>query len=394
MKPIDSPPPEPIHGLPTGPLRGLRIIDLSRLGPGPFASQILSDFGADVISVDAPATPELDAANLYNRGKRSLLVDIRQPEGAELIASLAATADVFMESARPGVMERRGLGPDVLLARNPRLIYTRLTGFGQDGPYAQRAGHDINYIAVGGPLGVIGTDDVPIPPLNLLGDFASGSMNAVLGTILALVERYRSGKGQVVDAAMVDAAAVLISAQMGEFHNPTWQGWHGRGNDILSGSAPFYGVYQCADNRWFAVGAIEQAFYENFLAILGLTDEIVAHQLDRAEWPALRQRIASVFRTRSRDEWTELFGTTDACGTPVLDIPELPDDPHLQARSTFRLVDGTPEITPAPRLSVSPGNIRPRQPGRGRHSREILAATGISEDRIDALAAQGIIGLG
>jgi alpha-methylacyl-CoA racemase len=387
---LHHPDPEPS----TGPLRGIRIVDLSRLGPGPFASQILSDFGADVISIDAPGKPELDASGLYNRGKRSLLVDIRQPAGAELIARLSDKADVFIESARPGAMERRGLGPEVLLARNPRLVYTRVTGYGQSGPYAARAGHDINYIAVGGALGVIGASDEPIPPLNLLGDFASGSLSAVIGTLLALMERSRTGRGQVVDAAMVDAAAVLISAQMGEFCNPTWQGWHGRGNDILSGTAPFYGVYQCADGQWFAVGAIEQAFYQHFLAVLGLSDEAIEQQLDRSNWPVLRERVARAFRTRSRDEWTTLFSAVDGCGTPVLDIYELPDDPHLQARGTFRLVDGIQEIAPAPRLSASPGNIRAREYGRGRHSADVLLAAGLDDAEIAELIACGIVGTG
>ena len=375
-----------------GPLRGVRVIDLSRLGPGPFASQILSDFGAEVVTVDAPRQPELDASNLYNRGKRSLLIDIRHPEGAEVVTQLVEKADVFLESARPGAMERRGLGPDTLLERNPRLVYTRLTGYGQYGPYAQRAGHDINYIAIGGALGVIGTSDEPVPALNLLGDFASGSLNAVFGTVLALLERSRTGRGQVVDAAMVDAAAMLISAQMGELQRPTWQGWHGRGNDVLSGIAPFYGVYQCSDGRWFAVGAIEQAFYRQFLSTLELDDVDADSQYERATWPALRERVARAFQTRPRDEWARLFSAVDGCGTPVLDLGELPDDPHLRARGTFLHVDGVQEIAPAPRLSVSPGTVRGREPGRGRHSRQVLSEAGFGEAQINDLIARGIVG--
>jgi alpha-methylacyl-CoA racemase len=385
-----SRPIEPVP--PSGPLRGVRVVDLSRLGPGPFASQILSDFGADVVTVDAPGTPELDASGLYNRGKESVLVDIRQPEGAELVRRLAEGADVFVESARPGAMERRGLGPDVLMARNPALVYTRITGYGQTGPYAQQAGHDINYIAVGGALGVIGSTAEPVPPLNLLGDFASGSLNAVLGIVLALFERSRTGRGQVVDAAMVDAAAVLVSAQVGEWCRPTWQGWRGRGNDILSGAAPFYGVYRCADDKWFAVGAIEQAFYRQFLDALGLADEPVERQLTRSAWPELRERVAAAFRDRPRDEWSAIFGDIDGCGTPVLEIEELPDDPHLRARGTFTPVDGLQEIAPAPRLSASPGQIRPREPGRGRHSRDVLLRAGLGEDEITALVERGVVG--
>ncbi|HEY2830951.1 MAG TPA: CaiB/BaiF CoA-transferase family protein, partial [Sporichthyaceae bacterium] len=257
---------KPAEGATAGPLHGVRVLDLSALGPGPFCSMLLADFGADVLSVERPTTLPLDPAAYLSRGKRSAIVDLRTTRGPEVIARLADHADVLLESNRPGTLERRGLGPDVLCARNPRLIYARLTGWGQDGPYAERAGHDINYIAIAGSLGVVG-DETPVPPLAMVGDLAGGSLVTAFGIVAALFERTVTGRGQVIDSAIVDGAALLNSTWLAEVNAGIWAG---RGKHLLSGASPFYGVYQCADGGYFAVGAIEDKFYAAFLAALGL----------------------------------------------------------------------------------------------------------------------------
>ncbi len=377
--------------IPNGALRGVKVLDMSALGPGPFCGMILADHGADVIEVLRPASGagDPDPSGSFSRGKRSIVVDLRAEGGAAVIARLAEHVDVLLESNRPGTLERRGLGPDVLLARNPRLIYTRLTGWGQSGPSANAVGHDINYIAGAGVLGTIGTSPAtaPVVPMNLLGDFASGSMMAALGTVLALFEREHTGVGQIVDAAMVDGAALLGMAQMQELNDGTW---FGRGRSPIGGAAPFYGTYECSDGRWFAVGAIERRFYADFLKALGLEDEPLDAEFDRTRWPALRERIAAIFRTRSRDEWTSVFAGTDGCGTPVLDLAELPDDPHLRARGTVVLRDGRLVPAPAPRLSRTELTIRP-SPERGSHTAEVLAEAGFDPVEIDAPVAGGVV---
>ena len=275
-----------------GPLSGMKVIDMSALGPGPFCGMLLADHGADVIGVSRPSTDGPDPSGWFSRGKRSIVVDLRSPEGPGVIFQLCETADVLIESNRPGTLERRGLDPDELLSVNPRLVYTRLTGWGQHGPYANRVGHDINYIAVAGALGAIGNGE-PVPPLNIVGDFASGALMAMIGITLALLERERTGRGQVVDAAMVDGAALLLSAQLAEFSDGQWQG---RGGSTLSGAAPFYGAYECSDGRWFAVGAIEPRFYAAFLQALGLGDVALESQYDSSEMagppPAGRRRLS------------------------------------------------------------------------------------------------------
>jgi alpha-methylacyl-CoA racemase len=298
---------------------------------------------------------------------------------------MAEHVDVLLEGNRPGAMERRGLGPEELLARNPRLVYTRLTGWGQSGPYAQRAGHDINYLAISGALGATGTD-APVAPPALLGDLASGSLLAALGTVLALYERHRTGKGQVVDAAIVDGAALLLSAAMGEFASGFWSG--GRGTHVLSGAAPFYGVYRCADGRWFSVGAIEPKFYAAFLDIAGLR-EFADDQWDAAQWPARRRRVEEVFATRSRDEWTKVFADIDACGTPVLEIDEVSADPHLAARRTVLDFDGHLQASPAPRLSHHPPVARSPQ---ATDPTEVLQSLGFRTDEASDLVARGVVG--
>ena len=322
------------------------------------------------------------------------MVDLRSPQGAEVIARLADQSDVLLESNRPGTLERRGLGPDVLLRRNPRLVYTRLTGWGQRGANASKVGHDINYIAGAGLLGTIASvdDERPIPPMNLMGDFASGAMMAALGSIMALLERERTGVGQVVDAAMVDGAALLLSAQIHEFNVGSW---NGRGKGSISGAAPFYGTYRCADGRWFAVGAIERRFYREFLSALGLLDEPVEREWEQDNWPSLRARVARVFETKSRDEWTKVFEHIDGCGSPVLELDELADDPHLSERGTVVRHDGTIRVAPAPRLSLHDHNAErrpmPAASGGDNVTSAVLLEHGFTSDEVRELLASETI---
>ncbi len=314
-----------------GPLAGVRVLDLSGLGPAPFATMMLADFGARVLSVHRPDPLPFDPSVAMSRGKSGIGLDLRKPEGQEVARRLARSCDVLVEGFRPGVMERLGLGPDTLLADNPGLIYGRLTGWGQTGPYARRAGHDINYLAISGALGVTGEQRPTAPPA-LLGDLANGSYTLIIGVLLALVERQRTGKGQVVDAAIVDGAAYMLGPMFGELELGLWDG--DAEHALLGGKAPFYGVYRCADEKWFSVGAIEQKFYAAMLTILGLddVDPSAEAQMDRAQWPRLRDRVASAFLTRPQADWTTRFAAVDSCGAPVLTTEELAADPHIAAR--------------------------------------------------------------
>ncbi len=378
-------PPDPS----AGPLAGVRVLDLSALGPGPFCSMLLADFGADVVAIERPGERmPFDPATSLSRGKRSAVIDLRAPRGAEVITRLADHADVLLESNRPGTMERRGLGPDVLCGRNPRLIYARLTGWGQDGPYSSRAGHDINYTAVAGTLGVVG-NEAPVPPLALVGDLAGGSLTTALGIMMALFERTVTGLGQVVDGAIADGSALLNLTNLAELNAGIWAG---RGKHILSGAAPFYGAYACADDAYFAVGAIEPKFYTQFLAALGITDIEPGQQMNPAGWPALRARVGAIFGSKPRSHWTAVFADIDGCGAPVLDLDELADDPHLRARGTIvKSEDGTVTAAPAPRLSRTPGRLRPAPAGPGAQTRDVLAETGFTAAEIDALIIDGTV---
>lgn len=371
------------------PLSGVRVLDLSALGPGPFCSMLLADFGADVVTVERPGVPlPFDPAANLSRGKRSAAIDLRAPRGAEVIARLADHADVLLESNRPGTMERRGLGPDVLCARNPRLIYARLTGWGQDGPYSDRAGHDINYTAVAGTLGTIGSEK-PVAPLAYVGDLAGGSLVTALGIMMALFERTSTGKGQVIDGAIVDGAALLAAIHLAELNSGLWSG---RGKHLLSGGAPFYGVYECEDGRFFAVGAIEPKFYAQFLSALGIADIALAAQLDPTGWAQLRERVAEAFRSKARSHWSAVFADIDGCGAPVLELDELADDPHLRARNTIlESDDGTVTVAPAPRLSRTPARLRPAPASRGADTSAVLGEAGFTADEIRELQADGTI---
>lgn len=355
---------------------------------------LLADFGAEVISVERPDPPPFDPAAFFARGKRSAVVDLRAPRGAEVIARLADRADVLLESNRPGTMERRGLGPDVLCERNPRLVYARLTGWGQDGPYRDRAGHDINYISVSGALGTLGSPDgpAPQPPMAFVGDIAGGSLITAFGIVMALLERAATGRGQVVDGAIVDGSALLNIPQLGELNAGMWGG---RGKSILSGAAPFYGTYECSCGGWFAVGAIESKFYAEFLSALGISDAPTGPaQYDPRGWPKLRLQVAEAFRAESRAHWTEVFTGIEGCGTPVLELDELVDDAHLRARGTVVERDGKVTAAPAPRLSATPGRLRPPPAVRGGDTASVLTEAGFKPEEIAALAAEGTVQLG
>ncbi len=370
-------------------LEGIRVLEMAGLAPAPFCGLILADFGADVVRIDRKgggALPHL------GRGKRSISVDLKHPDGVGTVLCMIERADVLLEPFRPGVMERLGLGPEVACARNPRLVYARLTGFGQEGPYAGMAGHDINYIAISGALALIGrTGDKPLAPINLLGDFAGGGMLCALGITLALLERGHSGKGQVVDAAMVDGSAYLATFLYQFRSAGMWS--DERGTNMLDGGAPFYDTYQTKDGLFVSVGAIEPQFYAALLKGLGLDASSMPHQLDRSRWRETAEKFAAIFASRTRDEWCRIFDGTDACVAPVLTLGEVPKHPHNEAR-TLLIPDakGQLEPAPAPRLSRTPGKIRRPFPQSGEHTREVLAEYGFSKDQISSLTDAGAIG--
>ncbi|AYN30898.1 fatty acid-CoA racemase [Streptomyces albus] len=348
-----------------GPLTGVRVVELAGIGPGPFAAMLLADLGADVVRVERPAgglgiAPEKD---LTNRNKRSVAVDLKSPGGTAAVLGLVERADILIEGYRPGVAERLGVGPEDCLARNPRLVYGRMTGWGQEGPLAQRAGHDLGYIAVTGTLGMIGkADEPPAVPVNLVGDYAGGSLYLVVGVLAALQHARATGTGQVVDAAIVDGAAHLASMIHGMAAAGVWQ--DRRGVNLLDGGAPFYGNYATSDGGYMAVGALEPQFYAEFAELLGL-GEVAAAREDFGRWEELREAVAARFRTRTRAEWTEVFQDSDACVAPVLSMREAPEHPHLAARGTFVEHAGLTQPPPAPRFSATPTRVRtaPALPG-------------------------------
>ncbi|MFD8232286.1 CaiB/BaiF CoA transferase family protein [Streptomyces sp. NPDC059696] len=349
-----------------GPLTGVRVVELAGIGPGPFAAMLLADLGADVVRVDRPGGPGLaidPAYDVTNRNKRSVVVDLKSADGPERVLGLAARADILLEGYRPGVAERLGVGPEPCHARNPRLVYGRMTGWGQDGPLARRAGHDIAYIAPTGTLGMIGRpDQAPPAPANLLGDYAGGSLYLVVGVLAALHHARTSGTGQVVDAAIVDGTAHLATMIHGMLAAGGWQ--DRRGANLLDGGCPYYGTYETADGRYMAVGALEPQFYTEFLALLGAGDRADARK-DVTRWDELRDEIAVRFKTRTRDEWTAVFDGSDACVAPVLSLREAPHHPHLSARGTFTDHGGITQPAPAPRFSATPTSVRtgPARPG-------------------------------
>jgi alpha-methylacyl-CoA racemase len=373
-----------------GPLAGVRVVELAGIGPGPFCAMLLADLGADVLRVDRPAASRPGWPTVLARGRRSVAVDLKHPDGAGVVLDLVAAADALVEGFRPGVAERLGIGPDACLARNPRLVYGRVTGWGQQGPWRLAAGHDIDYVALAGALHPIGqAGGPPVPPLNLLGDFGGGGMLLALGVAAALLEAGRSGTGQVVDAAMVDGAALLTT----QFHELLAAGlWREeRGANLLDGGAPFYGVYETADGRHLAVGALEPRFWTELLRRLGLDAGDLPAQLDRDGWPLLRERLAALFRTRTRDEWSELLAGTDACVAPVLGLAEAPAHPHNRARGTFVDVGGVTQPAPAPRFSRTPCDPPTPAARPGEHTDQALADWGLSPDRLARLRATGAV---
>jgi alpha-methylacyl-CoA racemase len=374
-----------------GPLQGLRVIEMAGIGPGPFTAMMLADMGADVVRVDRPGPGAGDPTrDVLNRGRRSVAVDLKHPDGVAAVLRLVEQADALIEGFRPGVMERLGLGPDECLARNPRLVFGRMTGWGQDGPLAQAAGHDINYIALAGALNSFARKgERPVPPLNMVGDFGGGGMLLAFGVACALVEAGRSGQGQVVDAAMIDGTAVLMTM----IHAFVAMGLWGEepGTNVLDTGAHFYDVYETADAKFVAVGPIEAKFYAELLRLVGWEHEDLPWQLDRTQWPALKERFAELFRTKTRDEWSALLEGTDACFAPVLSLAEAPAHPHNRARATFLTRDGIVQPAPAPRFSRTFAEVQGPPPRPGEHTDDVLLAWGFDADDVAKLREAGAV---
>ncbi len=369
-----------------GPLAGVRVVELGGIGPVPFAGMLLCDLGAEVLRIDRPGPVSALRLAALERGRRSVLLDLRRPEGVATVLQLLERADVLLEGFRPGVTERLGIGPDDCWERSPKLVYGRMTGWGQDGPWAHTAGHDIDYLAVSGALHAIGrAGGPPQVPINVVGDFGGGALYLVVGVLAALHEASRSGRGQVVDAAMVDGAASLMTAMYGMLAAGAWR--DERGVNLLDTGAPFYDVYPTSDGAYMAVGALEPRFYAEFVVKLGL-DPSEAERDDPAGWPALRERIAAVFASRTRDEWSAVFDGTDACVAPVLGMAEAPDHPQLAARRTFVEVDGARVPAPAPRFSRTPAAVPGPPAVPGAHTRTALADWGVPD--VDALLESGV----
>ena len=372
-----------------GPLTGVRVVELAGLGPAPHACMVLADLGADVLRVDRPGGGfGVSPHDLLTRSRRSVAVDLKHPGGAEVVLRLADAADVLVEGLRPGVAERLGVGPEVATARNERLVYGRMTGWGQDGPLAPRVGHDLDYLAVSGALSTIGeAGRGPVPPLNLVADFGGGSMLLVAGVLAALVERATSGRGQVVDAAMVDGVSTLMAMTWGMRASGAWSDV--RGSNLLDGGAPFYATYECADGGWLAVGAIEPQFWAAVVEQLELHD--APGQSDVAQWPELRRRVAEAVGRRTRDEWAAVFEPLDACVAPVLSLGEAAQHPHLVARGTLEEHDGVVQPAPAPRLSRTPGAVSGPPSTPGQHTRDALQDWGFAADELDGLEAERVV---
>ncbi|HUS60926.1 MAG TPA: CaiB/BaiF CoA-transferase family protein [Acidimicrobiales bacterium] len=381
----------------SGPLAGVKVIEVAGIGPGPFAAMMLSDMGAEVVRIDRVQSvlggdPDNPPVDLLSRGRRSIGVDLKNDEGAAAVLRLVEQADALIEGFRPGVAERLGIGPDQCLARNPRLVYGRMTGWGQDGPLAQVAGHDINYIALAGALECIGrAGEPPTPPLNLVGDFGGGGMLMAFGVVCALVEAQRSGQGQVVDAAMVDGAALLMTM----FHMFNAMGFQSakRGTNMLDTGAHFYDVYECADGLFVSIGSIEPQFYAQLLELTGLdrAEPPLPPHMDRSQWPAAKEQVAAVMRTKTRAEWCSIMEGTDVCFAPVLSLDEAPMHPHNVARGTFTEVAGVVQPAPAPRFSRTPGAISGPPAHAGQHTDEVLSDWGFDAAEINRLKDTGAV---
>ncbi|MCW3017468.1 MAG: carnitine dehydratase [Solirubrobacterales bacterium] len=381
-----------------GALDGLKVIEIAGLGPGPFCAMVLADMGAEVLRVDradavdrADGTPENRQPDyLLYRGRRSVAIDLKHPDGVATLLRLVDEADVLIEGFRPGVAERLGIGPDVCLDRNPRLVYGRMTGWGQDGPNAREPGHDLNYIALTGALHSIGrAGQPPTPPLNLVGDFGGGGMLLAVGVLAGVLSARATGQGQVVDAAMVDGAALLMTGFFGWRDLGTWSDQ--RGTNLLDSGAPYYDVYETADGEYVTIGAVEPQFYASVLRVLGLDGEDLPEQNDREHWPQMKARFAAIFRTRTREEWVQAMAGQEACFAPVLSLDEARRHPINTERGTFVEVDGVVQPAPAPRFSGTPSDTPGPVAGAGEHTRVALADWGLAAAELDALIASGAV---
>jgi alpha-methylacyl-CoA racemase len=373
-----------------GPLQGVKVIEFAGIGPGPFCAMLLSDMGAEVVRIDRKGSRGGSKFDITARGRRSIALDLKKPEAVETCLKLIGKADALLEGFRPGVMERLGLGPDVALKRNPKLVYGRMTGWGQAGPMSQAAGHDINYIALIGALHAIGRKgETPVPPLNLVGDFGGGALYLAFGMACALFEARGSGKGQVIDCAMTDGAASLMSMFYGFKASGMWS--DNKGENLLDGGAHFYDAYETSDGKWVSIGSIEPQFYTLLLEKTGISDPEFEHQMDRAKWPALKEKIARVIKTKTRVQWDALMENTDVCYAPVLSLAEAPHHPHNVARETFVQIEGVTQPAPAPRFSRTKPEVQGPPPGSGQHNEAILKDFGFAPGEIDALKTAGAI---
>lgn len=370
-----------------GPLAGLKVIEFAGIGPGPYCGMLLSDLGADIIRIDRKGG--VGARELYERGRRSVALDLKKPEGVETCLRLIERADALFEGFRPGVMERLGLGPDVVLARNPKIVYGRMTGWGQTGPLAHAAGHDINYIALTGALSAIGAAERPTPPLNVVGDFGGGSMFMVLGLLAGVLHARESGQGQVVDCAITEGAASLMTMFRGLIAAGRWK--EERASNSLDGGAHFYNTYKCADGEWVCIGPIEPQFYAILREKLQIEDPEFDRHMERSHWPSLQKKLSAIFATRSRAEWCALLEGTDACFAPVLSLAEAPAHPHNVARGSYIEIDGLVQPGPAPRFSVTPGEVQGPPPHLGAHTDEALRDWGFSAADLAALRDSGAV---
>jgi alpha-methylacyl-CoA racemase len=366
-----------------GPLTGLKVVEFAGIGPGPFCGMLLSDLGADVVRIDRRGGRGGAPSDITARGRRSVALDLKTPGAIETCLKLMESADAVFEGFRPGVMERLGLGPDVALKRNPKLVYGRMTGWGQTGPYANAAGHDMNYIAITGALHAIGTAEKPIPPLNLVGDFGGGALYLAFGLMAGVIQARETGQGQVIDCAMSDGAASLMAMFYGFKASGAWK--DERRQNLLDGGAHFYDTYQCADGKWISIGSIEPQFYALLLEKTGITDPDFAGQMDRGAWPRLREKLAKAIAGKTQAEWCEIMDASDVCFAPVLDLDEAPRHPHNVARQTFVDVAGVIQPAPAPRFSATPGAIQGPPPAVGAHDREVLLDWGFTPGEVAAI---------
>ncbi|OPY87171.1 MAG: E-cinnamoyl-CoA:R-phenyllactate CoA transferase [Smithella sp. PtaU1.Bin162] len=373
-----------------GPLSGIRVIELAGMGPAPFCGMMLADMGAEVICINRARSGRPDEQIMFERGKKSLVVNLKRPEGVQLVLKFCKKADALIEGFRPGVMERLGLGPEVCLAVNPKLVYGRITGWGQGGPLNQKAGHDINYISVAGVLQAIGRKaQPPMPPLNLIADFGGGGMLLAFGIACALLEVQKSGKGQVVDAAMIDGSALLMAMFLSRYSDPRFSGE--RGTNIFDTGAHFYNVYETKDGKYISVGAIEPQFYKALIDKLGLDPVEFGNYMDRNAWPECKEKFASLFKLKTRDEWCNLMGDADACFTPVLSIPEAYEHPQNRERSTYIKLDGIIQAAPAPRYSRTEAVISHGMHSPGQDTDDVLTDYGFTKDEIKAFLEAGIL---